>query len=297
VIPKTDRGIEICGTFVLGGIGYDLWPISWKRMERIAAIATPITSILMDSKVVFYAANADLARYMGLREKVDLALKDDHRRLKISRRKLQRLQSGYLELLLQEDERHFVRDSIQFAEDSLILLATLNGCYVKKGLYNVEQEILDYSEVPAGFQDGVAVILENKDRRAVLSTIENLLCEMRDIVLGHRSDRANFDPNKLRGYYEETKSIYNRLLRACAEKNYFRAMCASKTIDEELEALVPDAGLLSKFPSMLTTTRGKDYGRIEEACRTHEQKLLELCESFRIPIARYTDLENFERSF
>lgn len=35
-VPKTERGNRLCFTFIVDGIGFDFWAISWNRLERIA---------------------------------------------------------------------------------------------------------------------------------------------------------------------------------------------------------------------------------------------------------------------
>ena len=36
-VPITDRGRHFARTFILGGRGYDLWGITWDRLERFAS--------------------------------------------------------------------------------------------------------------------------------------------------------------------------------------------------------------------------------------------------------------------
>jgi hypothetical protein len=45
-VPNTERGYNLGFTFIIDGIGFDYWPISWERLEHIANFDERITSII-----------------------------------------------------------------------------------------------------------------------------------------------------------------------------------------------------------------------------------------------------------
>jgi hypothetical protein len=53
-VPKTERGFKLGQTFILNGIGFDFWALSWDRLERIANHEEKITSIITDGKIVYW---------------------------------------------------------------------------------------------------------------------------------------------------------------------------------------------------------------------------------------------------
>ena len=70
-VPKTKRGEQLGFVFIIDGIGFDFWPISWERMERIANFDERIPAIISEGKVLYYGSNEDLARFTLLKEKID----------------------------------------------------------------------------------------------------------------------------------------------------------------------------------------------------------------------------------
>ena len=38
-IPRTERGYRLAGTFMIAGVGYDIFPMDWERVRNIAKIA------------------------------------------------------------------------------------------------------------------------------------------------------------------------------------------------------------------------------------------------------------------
>ncbi|MBS4026507.1 MAG: hypothetical protein KGZ96_12640, partial [Clostridia bacterium] len=68
-VPKTNRGYNLGTTFIINGIGFDFWPISWERLERIASYEERITSIILDGKIIYYNTEEDLNKYESLKKK------------------------------------------------------------------------------------------------------------------------------------------------------------------------------------------------------------------------------------
>jgi predicted nucleotidyltransferase len=54
-IPRTERGRGFARTFIIDGIGYDIFPMSWERVEGLADLREPLVPLLGDSVVLFAA--------------------------------------------------------------------------------------------------------------------------------------------------------------------------------------------------------------------------------------------------
>src|SRR5690606_37273974 len=68
-VPKTERGYNLGFTFILNDIGFDMWPISWDRLKKIAAHDERITSIVTEGKVLYHSSDLDLERFNDLKSK------------------------------------------------------------------------------------------------------------------------------------------------------------------------------------------------------------------------------------
>ncbi len=44
-VPKTERGGKFAATFILAGVGYDIFPMNWARLERIADLRDSLTPL------------------------------------------------------------------------------------------------------------------------------------------------------------------------------------------------------------------------------------------------------------
>ena len=276
VIPKTKTGYEITQTFIIDNIGYDLWLISWERIEGISNLTSPFASILLDARVMFYSDETDLLRFEKYRKNTRSILDDEERIRKLFDQKLLKLQSDIFELMFSTDRNDRNPTVVRILEDYLTMLALLNGTYVKKGLYNLESEIVDYAFVPSRFRERIERALKSNGRRAVAKVIANLLRDLKEIRSPKPENRDGFDPNELLGFFEEFKSIYNKLISACDAEDFLKAVYSAQIVDSEIRAVIPEMHILKRFPGMVKIARTGNYVRTKNACFEHEEVLRRL---------------------
>ena len=58
-VPATERGNQLTRTFIIEDMGYDLYPISWERLGRIANIEEPRMIFAFAKGEVIYAKNQE----------------------------------------------------------------------------------------------------------------------------------------------------------------------------------------------------------------------------------------------
>ena len=66
-IPITDKGRRFARTFILDGVGIDLWGIEWERMEQFADLNEYNISCLADSQVLYARTPEDRERFENLK--------------------------------------------------------------------------------------------------------------------------------------------------------------------------------------------------------------------------------------
>lgn len=69
-IPSTPRGYQMSYQFIVDRIGYDLWPVSWERAERMANFDELLVSLIADARAVYYRNSEDMDRFNSLKHKV-----------------------------------------------------------------------------------------------------------------------------------------------------------------------------------------------------------------------------------
>ena len=111
------------------------------------------------------------------------------------------------------------------------------------------------------------------------------------------NDKNNADPSELRGFYEEFKSTYNKLLLACDEKNYENAYYAGFMIDRETKSFLNNYTNPGTFPNIMNEVLRNDFDMIRVNCIEHERQLIELLNKNCIEINAHSDSNEFRRYF
>lgn len=151
-VPNTERGYNLGFTFIIDEIGFDYWPISWERLERIANFDEKITSIITEGKVIYYSSETDMERYNQIRKK---ALDTDDRKKFIHKasEKFNEVYKLYWELLKANNISDARKHAIGIIYNITYTLALLNGLAIKRGRGKLKKEILDMPLVPDGFSE------------------------------------------------------------------------------------------------------------------------------------------------
>lgn len=75
-VPKTERGQGFGGQFILQGVGYDIFPMSWERLENIARLEESLAPLVGDAQVLYYGDEGDLERFRALERELRQRLQD-----------------------------------------------------------------------------------------------------------------------------------------------------------------------------------------------------------------------------
>ncbi len=64
-VPATGRALALSRTFWIEDVGYDLFPMDWERLERIADFSDNLTPLVAEARVLYCRGAADAARFAG----------------------------------------------------------------------------------------------------------------------------------------------------------------------------------------------------------------------------------------
>jgi hypothetical protein len=74
--PATDKAYELAKTFIIGGIGYDLFPMSWERIERMTELEEDNASCVGDAVILYFRTEQDKERFLELQHRLKEHLSD-----------------------------------------------------------------------------------------------------------------------------------------------------------------------------------------------------------------------------
>lgn len=296
-VPRTKRGGELDHQFILDGIGYDLWPVSWERLTQIANLEDQPASILMDGQALFASSEDDLRNLDHLKDIFSQNLKDETLVSKLSARHIEKAKASCFDLQNHESGLAWI-DAMGIVEMLLVAVATLNGTYLKKGAKRIEQELASLPLKPAGFLEAYRRLIETGEPAELQRIVRGMIVEAGKIWQSKFGrDSENLDPAELTGFYEEFKSTYNKLLHACDEKNYAAAYYTGFMIDRETQSFLAGFTGTGVFPRMIDAVLQHDFDALRAGCNEHERRLLALLAEKGIAIHAYRDVDDFRRRF
>jgi hypothetical protein len=296
-IPKTEKGYEMCNQFIIDGIGYDFWPVSWERAERIANFGEPIVSIIADAKIVYYCDDGDRKRYDMLKSRIKEMTDPVNKELLISKAEeiMTEVKALFFDACTKSGDYDTVRANCsEILARLLTAAAYINSTYLKKGAANVENEVKAFSLVPDRFLELFYLTAGSDRPQYMLDAVKKLIENAGSLI---HSQKAKSNPDILsdtvKGFYEELKSTYNKLIHACETKNLIKAYFAVRSIDNETKGILGDRYRELDFPNLLVPIDRNNFEALKERAYLHEEKLVGILRENGVNINSYKDIDDF----
>ena len=76
-IPKSEHGYHLAVDFIIEGVGYDIFPMSWERVEKIADLSENMAPLVGDAYIIYSGSTDDAERFKTLQARLKSNLSDD----------------------------------------------------------------------------------------------------------------------------------------------------------------------------------------------------------------------------
>lgn len=300
-IPSTPRGYEMSYQFIVDDIGYDLWPVSWERAERIANFDELLVSVIADAHAVYYRNGEDLDRFSSLKHRVREFMEPRNRSALLRRAgaMLDRAKRLFFDACTSDgDLRQVLLCSSGVLEYVLAALAFANSSYVRKGAVRAEDELARFEVVPEGFERHFQAVISGKDPLAVLGHLKALIESVDAAIMARHRDEGCGGPRILlgenaRGFYEELRSTYNKLHEACDRVDQAKAFFAVNAVVREVRDLFGSSYDSHGLPDLHTPLSERDYELIKLRAAAHEAMVKSLLTEHGVSINEFADVGEF----
>ena len=260
-VPKTDRGQEFGGQFILQGVGYDIFPLSWERLGNIARLEESLTPLVGDAQVLYCGDQGDLERFQALERELRHCLEDGAYCREMAGKRFCWAWEQYGRLMKGDLCSRRLAAGLLLM-DAAEAVAFANGTYFHRGLKGQFADLQAMAQAPEGFlalyqqaiRAGDAQALEEACG-ALLAALGNWLGQERPAPAptqqamgpGQRKDAAGLGP-----WYEELSSTFQKL-RSCRERGdwvlaFLSAVCLQRELEDiALEYAVPRHQVLGAY--------------------------------------------------
>lgn len=301
-IPKSERGYNLAVDFIIEGVGYDIFPISWERVEKIADLFENISPLVGDVKIIYFNSADDVERFKAMQARLKKNLLNDEYVKEIAARRCEEA-GGFCTMLNQNHSASEVRKMAGFIIMTLAdAVAVYNHDYYHFGLKKQFEDLQNnIPNVPRNIVDGYQNVVKAIDIGDVIKYATKLfedVCEYLNItftlqeVSEHKSQIVNkVNASWLASLYEEISSTFNKIYVCCETGNYIlaflSAVCLQRDLDDAKEAGCPVYDLLSDF-------NYEELYKLSETTRKVESDFVQLITDHGGYIKQYDSYEQFE---
>lgn len=297
-IPQTNRANELSMCFIVGDVGYDFFPMSWDRLERIASFEDPLTALVAQGKVV-YAASPDFEeRFDQLRSWIWDAIDAPLSAAMVEKA------GGLIEkamkscaLMQLSDDLGTVRECSGSAlYDLCDAAAYLNNRYFRRGIKYRMEELQSLPQLPPDFEAQYYAVIDAKDIPEIREATWALLSSLQKMHA--RLDAATRSPEApsqtLPGTYEEITCNWKNKLNLAVEENdkglaFLTGVCYQDFLDMMMRTCgLPRIDFMKDF-------QADDLSALKASADRAEAEYLAILSQNDIKVRRYASAEAFAK--
>lgn len=303
-IPKTERGYQFAVDFILNGIGYDIFPMNWERVENIANLKSVLSPCVGDVEILFHGTKKDLEKFHGLQNRLFSNLHDVEYTKKIAKERFAFACDLYAEMKICT-QLSAVRTYAGYIIMTLAdVVAVCNQDYYHFGLKKQYEDLKKFNNIPPDFLDHYLNVIQAEDEissknhcfQILKSLSEYMKWELKihDITEVKSTEKNSNQPDyfELSRLYEEISSSFNKIYTCCEAGNrvlaFLSAACLQNTLTEATQRNnIPDYDILSYY-------RYDDLTLLASLTKKAEDDLVQFIIHGGGNIKRFSNYEDFE---
>ncbi|GAA3413112.1 kanamycin nucleotidyltransferase C-terminal domain-containing protein [Paenibacillus hodogayensis] len=318
-IPATSNGYRASVQFIIDDIGFDFWPISWERAERMASFKEPQTTIIADCKLLYVRSDEDCERFMKLRNTIS-TLQEPKNTLKLVEEAESELRNVYVHLYklsragdsetitFYKTEAHGVLTKV------LQCLALLNRTYFTKGFGKNKEQIVQLPLKPANLESYMNTIMHGSLITDIVQACEQLTADTLELVVAQKGKHSGAPSysDRMKGFYEEEKAVLDKIMTACEMNDYETAFFYSIHTQDEVARFLffaetghwpccltanstyQDVYKRAGLPELVPLLGSRDLSQLQAAVQRLSYLLEKYLQSKGVVINRFQSIEQFE---
>lgn len=319
-IPRTERGKSLMHQFIIDDIGYDLFPISWERLAKIIALDQPLTAVVTESIVLYSGSEEEEERYEHLREILKGHFTNGNQAYLLEKAK-EYFKDAYAHFFNMENGTRSIEncqvEASKLVTKVVLTLAFINGEYFKTGLEKAIRSTYEYDKLPKDYQGLLESIITEVDVDVLIENCRSLIYEVKTLLNKETLGYGEKEPyNTLFvGYYEEIKSTFNKLIRACDAKDPYTVYFRTISVQEEISMFMAKAEqgvwfegtdhyqwykeTFKKYFKMdlINHAVQRDYDALKKSIIEFDKSFKTFLEGEDLEIVEYSSIEDFNKNF
>ena len=246
-VPITKRGEAFARTFILKGVGYDIWGIPWERLEQFAALKEYNITCLADAEILYARTENDRARFEALQKQLAHNLADNEKARIGALEYYQKAKNLFLDMLFASGSD--VKLGAGYVLDYLgRAIAFSNNSYFKKSQTDQLAELENMEDVPDGFAALYEKILFERDEDLQKKDCYQIISLVQSYLSGKYIEKENEPPTEhnyqdLADWYGELSYTWLRIRHYVQENAPVKVYMWGIYLQNELDQVCQDFGI------------------------------------------------------
>lgn len=301
-IPRSERGYHLAVDFIIDGVGYDIFPMSWERVEKIADLHDSLAPLVGDANIIYSNSADDVERFKSMQTKLKNNLENDEYVGQTAKKRCER--AGRLCAML--NQSHNASEVRKTA--GLLLMALADAVavshhdYFHFGLKKQFEDLQNHiPNVPPNIVEGYRNVVKAgaiEDVKKYAMALFKDTCAYLDVTvpLQEISEHQTHSANKvnapwLASLYEEISSTFQKIYVCCETGNFIlaflSAVCLQRELDDAKEAGCPGYELLNDF-------NYRELHKLYQTVQKAESDFVQLIRDHGGHIRQYDSFEQFQ---
>ena len=254
-IPATNRANGLARTFIISGIGYDLFPMTWERIERMADVKEYNTTCLADATILWARTDEDRQRFTSLQARLKANLQNPQYMQERAEKWFDIVKEIFQDTLF-EDKLSKVRENAGYICDLLsIAVAFVNQSYFSHGQTNQLSILANMGKTPQDFTKLYEAIIKESSPdeqkrlcKIIINNTKTFLDEQEKIYV----NSAAPDFSELASWYQELCYTWRRVYYWCDQGDPINAYIWCCNLQNEVDEWgakfnITDTDIFSSF--------------------------------------------------
>lgn len=296
-VPASERGCALAETFILDGIGHDLYPRSWERLQRTANLEEGQVFTLGNAEIV-YARNDDARKkFEQICARLNANLHNSSFTHHIALKQLEMAMDIYKTLIF-EDKLYQIR----LGSGLIIYYLNNAAAYINETFLSqldATSQLKSMSRLPENFLSYEESILHTADSNELKLLCYKLIQTFRNFVSGFANtfsvetakEKMLPDFHNLAAWYQELSLCWKRIYYFCEINDYIKAYEDAVYLQSELNIIRTEFHL--KEMDLLSAFDFENLSELSVRAHEFEQYILETLQQNTIPLNTYQTIEEF----
>lgn len=294
-VPVTEKGHQFGRTFILEGIGFDIWGIDWNRLERFADLEEYNITVLADAEILYSRCPEDAERFESLKKRLSDNLADNAKTRKCAMNAYAQAKGIFLNMLFSKGSD--IRLCAGYILDYLArTVAFVNHSYFKKSQTDQINELSAMEKLPVAFLDKYPnVITEHSDGDRKKLCYE-LIVSVGDLLIQKYGEEDDLPEEHyfqdLADWYAELSYTWLRIRHYTELNDVIKTHMWGILLQNELNQVCRDFGL--KKMELMSAFDPEDLTAFVKRANDLESEMREIIVNGGGVIHEYMSIEEFE---